>query len=192
MNTQRSMWPFSRQSQGTTTQLEPAGAAGTTIAGNRKSRKVPTSSPPCREVPPTPQTTAPRIALPHMLPSTFPASLGLCDLPFRWLKPTPRRIITHLSIRMTACCGIAEVPPASCAQPPHFVIRPSVAQSSASPTHRHQISRGQKRANRDRGASRETAPPTPPDIRVRIRRFDRLCRLRGRDGGQADRLEEGV
>ena len=46
--------------------------------------------------------------------------------------------------------------------------------------------------NRDRGEPRGSAPPTPPDIRVRIRRFGGLCRLLGREGSQAERAEEGV
>src|SRR5262249_21810892 len=41
------------------------------------------------------------------------------------------------------------------------------------------------RHNRDRGASRDASPPTPPDIRVRIRRFDGLCGAWCRDGSQA-------
>jgi integrase/recombinase XerD len=39
--------------------------------------------------------------------------------------------------------------------------------------------------NRDRGESRDSSPPTPPYIRIRIRRFGRLCMARCRDGGQA-------
>src|SRR5262249_87420 len=41
------------------------------------------------------------------------------------------------------------------------------------------------RPNRDRGKSRDSSPPTPPDVRVRIRRFGGLSRPRHRDGSQA-------
>src|SRR6266446_4342108 len=41
------------------------------------------------------------------------------------------------------------------------------------------------RADRDRGESRDSSPPTPPDVRVRIRRFGGLSRPRHRDGSQA-------
>jgi hypothetical protein len=41
------------------------------------------------------------------------------------------------------------------------------------------------RENRDRGESRDSSPPTPPDVRVRIRRFGGLSRPRHRDGSQA-------
>ena len=41
------------------------------------------------------------------------------------------------------------------------------------------------RGNRDRGESRDSSPPTPPDVRVRIRRFGGLSRPRHRDGSQA-------
>src|ERR1051325_11038672 len=44
--------------------------------------------------------------------------------------------------------------------------------------------------NRDRGQSRDCTPPTPPDIRVRIRRFVGLSGRQGRDGGKAERSEE--
>src|SRR5690349_5272415 len=44
--------------------------------------------------------------------------------------------------------------------------------------------------NRDRGEPDSSAPPTPPDIRVRIRRFGGLCGLRCRDGSQAECTEE--
>src|SRR5262249_48210112 len=47
-------------------------------------------------------------------------------------------------------------------------------------------------ANRDRGASRDASPPTPPDIRVRIRRFDGLCGAWCRDGSQAEWTEGGI
>ena len=40
--------------------------------------------------------------------------------------------------------------------------------------------------NRDRGEPRGSSPPTPPDIRARIRRFSGLCGLRCRDGSQAE------
>jgi hypothetical protein len=40
--------------------------------------------------------------------------------------------------------------------------------------------------NRDRGAPHDTAPPTPPYVRVRIRRFGELCGLRAR--GKEDRV----
>jgi len=43
--------------------------------------------------------------------------------------------------------------------------------------------------NRDRGQPRGCAPPTPPDVRVRIRRFGGLCRLWVRDGSQTERPE---
>src|SRR5262249_61241764 len=39
--------------------------------------------------------------------------------------------------------------------------------------------------DRDRGKSRDSSPPTPPDVRVRIRRFGGLSRPRHRDGSQA-------
>src|ERR1700745_3413608 len=39
--------------------------------------------------------------------------------------------------------------------------------------------------DRDRGESRDSSPPTPPDVRVRIRRFGGLSRPRHRDGSQA-------
>ena len=42
-----------------------------------------------------------------------------------------------------------------------------------------------ERPNRDRGESRDSSPPTPPDVRVRIRRFGGLSRPRHRDGSQA-------
>src|SRR5258708_35686421 len=41
-------------------------------------------------------------------------------------------------------------------------------------------------ANRDRGESRDSSPPTPPDVRVRIRRFGGLSRPRHRDGSLPD------
>jgi hypothetical protein len=37
------------------------------------------------------------------------------------------------------------------------------------------------RMDRDRGESHDSSPPTPPYVRVRIRRFDRLSTLRYRD-----------
>jgi hypothetical protein len=43
-------------------------------------------------------------------------------------------------------------------------------------------------SNWDRGKSRDFAPPTPPDIRVRVRRFSELCDTRGCDGSQGTRL----
>ena len=45
------------------------------------------------------------------------------------------------------------------------------------------------RTNRDRGASCDAAPPTPPDIRVRIRRFDGLGGQRPRDGAEVEGAE---
>src|ERR1700694_3923654 len=36
--------------------------------------------------------------------------------------------------------------------------------------------------DRDRGESHDSSPPTPPYVRVRIRRFDGLSMLGGRDG----------
>src|SRR5215469_11147689 len=41
-------------------------------------------------------------------------------------------------------------------------------------------------ANRDRGASHDASPPTPPDVRVRIRRFAGLCSPLIGDGRQAE------
>jgi hypothetical protein len=41
-------------------------------------------------------------------------------------------------------------------------------------------------ANRDRGEPRGSSPPTPPDIRVRIRRFAGLCMSQLCDGSQAE------
>ena len=46
--------------------------------------------------------------------------------------------------------------------------------------------------NRDRGEPRGSSPPTPPYVRVRIRRFGGLCRPRCRDGSQAERTEESA
>src|SRR6266567_953726 len=46
--------------------------------------------------------------------------------------------------------------------------------------------------NRDRGEPRGSAPPTPPYVRVRIRRFGGLSAPVRRDGGQAERIEGGV
>src|SRR5215204_6131809 len=43
-----------------------------------------------------------------------------------------------------------------------------------------------KRNNRDRGEPRGSAPPTPPDIRVRIRRFGGLSRPQFGDGAEAE------
>ena len=43
----------------------------------------------------------------------------------------------------------------------------------------------QSSGDRDRGESRDSSPPTPPDVRVRIRRFGGLSRPRHRDGSQA-------
>src|SRR5215471_11241456 len=40
--------------------------------------------------------------------------------------------------------------------------------------------------NRDRGESRDSSPPTPPYVRVRIRRFGELGRSPGRDGSQTE------
>jgi hypothetical protein len=42
------------------------------------------------------------------------------------------------------------------------------------------------RGNRDRGQPRGCIPPTPPDVRVRIRRFDGLSGPQHRDGGKAE------
>jgi hypothetical protein len=44
---------------------------------------------------------------------------------------------------------------------------------------------GDAQKDRDRGESRDSSPPTPPDVRVRIRRFGGLSRPRHRDGSQA-------
>jgi len=46
--------------------------------------------------------------------------------------------------------------------------------------------------NRDRGESRDSSPPTPPYVRVRIRRFDGLSMLCTSDSCKAERFEEGV
>src|SRR5262244_3816327 len=40
--------------------------------------------------------------------------------------------------------------------------------------------------DRDRGESRDSSPPTPPYVRVRIRRFGELGRSPGRDGSQTE------
>src|SRR5690242_6830042 len=45
--------------------------------------------------------------------------------------------------------------------------------------------------DRDRGEPRGSAPPTPPYIRVRIRRFGGLSAGLGAHGGQTERPEEG-
>src|SRR5215210_3242871 len=45
--------------------------------------------------------------------------------------------------------------------------------------------------NRDRGEPRGSAPPTPPYVRVRIRRFGGLSAGLGAHGGQTERPEEG-
>src|SRR3954463_11716895 len=45
--------------------------------------------------------------------------------------------------------------------------------------------------NRDRGEPRGSAPPTPPYIRVRIRRFGGLSAGLDAHGGQTERPEEG-
>src|SRR5260370_33130256 len=46
--------------------------------------------------------------------------------------------------------------------------------------------------NRDRGEPHDSSPPTPPYVRVRIRRFGGLCEPRCRDGSQAEGTEEAV
>src|ERR1700730_12743863 len=46
--------------------------------------------------------------------------------------------------------------------------------------------------DRDRGEPRGSAPPTPPYVRVRIRRFGGLSSMFGRQGCRAERGEEGV
>jgi len=46
--------------------------------------------------------------------------------------------------------------------------------------------------DRDRGEPRGSAPPTPPYVRVRIRRFDRLSMLGCLNGCEAERFEYGV
>src|SRR6266852_3888266 len=43
--------------------------------------------------------------------------------------------------------------------------------------------------DRDRGEPRGSAPPTPPYVRVRIRRFDRLSMLGCLNGCEAERFE---
>src|SRR5829696_10565637 len=45
--------------------------------------------------------------------------------------------------------------------------------------------------DRDRGEPRGSAPPTPPYVRVRIRRFGGLSAGLGAHGGQTKRPEEG-
>src|SRR4051794_12011767 len=45
--------------------------------------------------------------------------------------------------------------------------------------------------NGDRGEPRGSAPPTPPYVRVRIRRFGGLSAGLGAHGGQTERPEEG-
>src|SRR6266540_3617567 len=49
-----------------------------------------------------------------------------------------------------------------------------------------------KRPNRDRGAPRGSSPPTPPSIRVRTRRFGRLCDIGRSKGSGADGCEERI
>src|ERR1700720_1130495 len=46
--------------------------------------------------------------------------------------------------------------------------------------------------DRDRGEPRGSSPPTPPYIRVRIRRFGRLGSMFGHQACDAERGEEGV
>src|SRR6266851_7382079 len=46
--------------------------------------------------------------------------------------------------------------------------------------------------NRDRGEPRGSAPPTPPYVRVRIRRFGGLSSTLGHQGCDAKRGEEGL
>src|SRR5713101_4593535 len=53
----------------------------------------------------------------------------------------------------------------------------------------HQSSRPKR--NRDRGESRDSAPPTPPCVRVRTRRFGGLCTPRAQPG-EAERVEVGI
>src|SRR5258705_7831508 len=48
------------------------------------------------------------------------------------------------------------------------------------------------RANRDRGERCGSTPPTPPYIRVRIRRFGGLRGMAGREGRKAERGEGGI
>ena len=50
----------------------------------------------------------------------------------------------------------------------------------------------QGHGDRDRGEPRGSAPPTPPYVRVRIRRFDRLSMLGCLNGCKAERFEYGV
>src|SRR5712691_11316123 len=45
--------------------------------------------------------------------------------------------------------------------------------------------------NRDRGESRDSAPPTPPCVRVRTRRFGGLCTPRAQTR-EAERLKIGI
>src|SRR5216684_2281010 len=49
-----------------------------------------------------------------------------------------------------------------------------------------------ERINRDRGEPRGSAPPTPPYVRVRIRRFGGLSSTLGHQGCDAKRGEEGL
>src|SRR5215467_5085418 len=48
------------------------------------------------------------------------------------------------------------------------------------------------RYNRDRGAPHDTAPPTPPYVRVRIRRFGELCGLLGTREGRPSVAKKAV
>jgi hypothetical protein len=46
--------------------------------------------------------------------------------------------------------------------------------------------------DRDRGEPRGSAPPTPPYVRVRIRRFEKLRLTRFDQGREAERFEVGI
>src|SRR6516165_2395879 len=46
--------------------------------------------------------------------------------------------------------------------------------------------------DRDRGEPRGSAPPTPPYVRVRIRRFEKVTLTRVDQGREAERFEVGI
>ena len=48
------------------------------------------------------------------------------------------------------------------------------------------------RENRDRGKPHSSTPPTPPDMRVRIRRFGRLSNRFHSQSGNPERVEVGI
>ena len=50
----------------------------------------------------------------------------------------------------------------------------------------------QRAKDRDRGEPRGSAPPTPPYVRVRIRRFEKVTLTRVDQGREAERFEVGI